>query len=147
MDKIIAHRGNTRGPIKEFENDPDYLLQAIKMGYDVEVDVWWRNDKIFFGHDTPQYDIRPDQFRAITPHAWFHCKDLYTLRHFVEFHRENNYFWHQEDQFTLTNKNIIWTYPNNDVTDISILVDLDLSSGIDYNDVYGVCTDYPELLG
>jgi hypothetical protein len=36
----IAHRGNTRGPNPEKENHPDYILQAIREGFDVEIDVW-----------------------------------------------------------------------------------------------------------
>lgn len=148
MDKIIAHRGNTRGPVKEFENDPDYLLQAIKMGYDVEVDVWFNGERIYFGHDEAQYDVRPDQFNKILPHAWFHCKDLETLTHFLFHHQDDaRFFWHQTDDFTLTNNNYIWTYPGKDVTQISIIVDNDLSSGVDYDKVYAVCTDYAELLG
>ena len=38
--KWIAHRGNTRGPKPEKENDPEYILQAINEGFDVEIDVW-----------------------------------------------------------------------------------------------------------
>lgn len=143
----IAHRGNVLGPISDFENDPGYLLSAIEKGYNVEVDVWYQNKTIYFGHDKPQYEISTDNFKRISPYAWFHCKDLLTLRHFSKFYQNNNYFWHQTDSFTLTNKNFIWTYPNNQTTDISIIVDLDLSSGIEYNNIYGVCTDYPDLLG
>ena len=143
----IAHRGNTLGSIPDFENDPDYIINAIKMGYEVEVDVWFNDEKIMFGHVEPQYYVRPDQFNIILPNAWFHCKSLETLEHFVKFQHNQRYFWHQQDDFTLTSHKYIWTYPNKDVTDISILVDLDLSSGIDYKKVYGVCTDYPELLG
>ena len=36
----IAHRGNTRGPKPEKENQPEYILQAIQEGFDVEIDVW-----------------------------------------------------------------------------------------------------------
>jgi hypothetical protein len=142
----IAHRGNIIGPLLNFENDPEYLLAAIRKGYDVEVDVWYQNKQIYFGHNNPYYYVSTDTFNKISPHAWFHCKDLYTLEHFTKFYQNNNYFWHQTDSFTLTNKNFIWTYPNNKTTDISILVDLNLSSGIDYKAIYGVCTDYPDFL-
>ena len=37
---LIAHRGNTRGPKPEKENQPEYILQAIQEGFDVEIDVW-----------------------------------------------------------------------------------------------------------
>ena len=37
---LIAHRGNINGPRVEFENNPEYVLRAIEMGFDAEVDVW-----------------------------------------------------------------------------------------------------------
>jgi len=41
---LIAHRGNWKGP-SEKENDPEYLEQALKHGFDVETDIWyiWRS--------------------------------------------------------------------------------------------------------
>ena len=36
---LIAHRGNTIGPNIEKENHPDYIDEAIKKGFDVEVDI------------------------------------------------------------------------------------------------------------
>ena len=43
--KLIAHRGNINGPNPEKENHPDYINTAIKSGYDVEVDVWFIDNK------------------------------------------------------------------------------------------------------
>ena len=66
----------------------------------------------------------------------------------VDFH----YFWHQEDDFTLTSKNYIWTYPGKPYTPKSIIVmPEDNLKLFDFNqikeyDVYGVCTDYPNLI-
>ena len=39
--KIISHRGNLIGPNLLLENNPDYILSAVSMGFDVEVDVWY----------------------------------------------------------------------------------------------------------
>jgi hypothetical protein len=36
---LIAHRGNMCGKTK-WENHPDYLLEALQAGFDIEVDVW-----------------------------------------------------------------------------------------------------------
>jgi hypothetical protein len=41
---LIAHRGNINGPNKEHENSPGYILNAIELGYDVEVDIWYENN-------------------------------------------------------------------------------------------------------
>ena len=52
---LIAHRGNTEGPCPESENRPDYLISAVAKGFYVEVDVWLQENKLFLGHDGPQY--------------------------------------------------------------------------------------------
>ena len=36
---LISHRGNLDGIEKDYENNPDYINQAISRGYNVEVDV------------------------------------------------------------------------------------------------------------
>ena len=51
----IAHRGLFNGPDKEKENSPAQINQALFKGYDVEVDVWFKDGKWFLGHDEPTY--------------------------------------------------------------------------------------------
>ena len=41
---LISHRGNITGPNKEMENKPEYIEKTLKMGYDVEIDVWCFGD-------------------------------------------------------------------------------------------------------
>ena len=43
----IAHRGNLKGPNQRFENEPSYIIEALKEGFDVEVDVWLLKDKLY----------------------------------------------------------------------------------------------------
>jgi len=139
--KIISHRGNIDGSKPELENSPDYLINAISHGFDIEVDLWVINDEVYFGHSDPAYPIDKKFFKKIKPFAWFHCKNLEAINYcFTQ--KKIKYFWHQNDDFTLTNNNYIWTYPNKDITKRSIIVDL---SGFKFIDKipYGVCTDYP----
>jgi hypothetical protein len=51
--KLIAHRGNINGSNPEKENHPDYINEAIKLGHNVEIDVWFINNKFYLGHDDP----------------------------------------------------------------------------------------------
>ena len=53
----IAHRGNLFGRIPERENSPEYIQEALAAGYDVEVDVWFEEGKLFLGHAKPQYEV------------------------------------------------------------------------------------------
>jgi hypothetical protein len=61
-------------------------------------------------------------------------------------HNDLNYFWHQTDNFTLTSKQYIWTYPGQQYTDKSVIVILESSiyniQSINQLNCYGVCSDY-----
>ena len=142
--KIIAHRGNINGQDIESENSPLHLNNAIQQGFDVEVDVWVIGDDIFFGHDGPQYAVNQAYIADIGPRGWFHCKNLGALEYFKDNLNSLNYFWHQEDDFTLTSQGYIWTYPGKDITKNSIVVmpERVKNSIPDKTIPYGVCTDF-----
>ena len=139
--KLIAHRGNINGPNQELENSPDYLLSAIDKGYDVEVDIWLKNNIMYFGHDKPQHVVMPEIFYKIRDYAWFHCKNIEALSYFIKFHSTAKFFWHQQDDYTLTSSGHIWTYPGKISTNKSIMVDLNNVYKYDILP-YGVCSDY-----
>ena len=44
---LISHRGNISGVRSENENNPNYINAALKLGYEVEVDVRFENGKFF----------------------------------------------------------------------------------------------------
>ena len=60
---LISHRGNLNGKIPEYENNPLYIDRALGKGYDVEIDVWFRDDMFFLGHDFPTYRVEIDYLR------------------------------------------------------------------------------------
>jgi hypothetical protein len=144
----IAHRGNTKGPNKDRENAPGYLKEAIRSGYHIEVDVWVIDNKIFLGHDNPQYQVDIIFLNEIKPYSWFHCKNLNAILYFINNRKNDRFFWHQSDDFTLTSNGYIWTYPEKKITEKSIIVDLDIINKNKYlnNKVYGICSDYVSLL-
>ena len=41
---LISHRGNIDGPNPKLENSPEYIQLAMEKGFDVEVDVWYKDD-------------------------------------------------------------------------------------------------------
>lgn len=139
----IAHRGNINGP-SDRENEPNYLLDAIAQGFEIEVDVWYTSGSLWLGHDYAQYQIDYTFLSKISDRAWFHCKNLEALHYFSDSLSSTRYFWHQEDDFTLTSNRYIWTYPGQPVTGRSIIVDLDANDLTKYGNIpYGICTDYP----
>jgi hypothetical protein len=142
----IAHRGNTNGP-SDRENEPNYLLDAIAQGYEIEVDVWLVGGNLWLGHDYAQYQIDYTFLYKIADKSWFHCKNLEALEYFNDRLSSLNYFWHQEDNFTLTSNGYIWTYPGQPTTHKSVIVDLEAFDTSKYKKVpYAICTDYPNRL-
>ena len=150
--KLIAHRGNINGSEPSNENNPDYINRAIFNGYDVEVDIRLIDNKFYLGHDEPQYQVSMTWLTKRKDNLWIHCKDLKSLQNFISSPVDFNFFWHQNDDFTLTSKNYIWTYPGNPYTYRSIIVMPethivldDFFQIFDY-ECFGVCSDYVNLL-
>lgn len=137
MTKIIAHRGNIDGP-SLLENSPGFLLETISKGFDVEVDIRFIDNRWYLGHDKPTYPVGEIFLNQIKDFAWFHCKNLDALYKLDI--NTYKYFWHQNDDYTLTSNGYIWTYPSKEITSKSIIVDLELINK--YDNVYGICTDY-----
>ena len=139
---LIAHRGNISGPNPERENTPDYIEETISKGFDVEIDVRYRDNKILLGHDNGETEIPAEWIEDRANKLWIHCKNLQALRFFYD--TNFNYFWHQEDDFTLTGRNIIWVYPRQEVTDKSVIVCQTMQECEDYinSNALGMCSDY-----
>lgn len=147
--KFIAHRGNIYGPNPEKENNPDYILDAVSKGYDVEVDVWYNDGAFSLGHDAPQYKV--DSSFLYNSSFWCHAKNLEALQKMIRLNI--HCFWHQEDDFTVTTQGYIWTYPGKKIgiNSISVMPEWASYSTEELHTTYGICTDYidkyQELLG
>ena len=150
--KLIAHRGNIDGPNSSKENDPEYIEAAIADGYDVEIDL--RYDKVtktlWLGHDEPKYQVTAWWLAKRCSNLWIHCKSLDTLHEMSVNTSGYNYFWHQEDDYTLTSKNFIWTYPGKEYKSKSVIVMPEWNNIVhrtlkDAN-CYGICSDYVGML-
>lgn len=136
---IIAHRGNLNGPQPEFENKPDYIAEALHRGFNVEVDVWCVDDKLFLGHDAPDTEI--DIKLLENSRIWCHAKNIQALNVMLK-NDHIECFFHQNDDVTLTTSQYIWTYPGKEICDLSICV-LPEIGGLPMDQNFrGVCTDY-----
>lgn len=146
--KLIAHRGNINGPDSSSENSPDQIIFCIEHGYDVEIDLRYdpKSNTLWLGHDEPQYMITWWWLAGKAEKLWIHCKDITTLHEFSTKTGGYNYFWHQEDDYTLTSNNQIWAYPGKTYTENTIIV-MPEWNDIDWDeltsvDCYGICSDY-----
>lgn len=135
----ISHRGNLTGPNKEQENQPEYVLKALRAGFDVEIDVWLVGDDLFLGHDHPDHKI--DLRFLYHGNFWCHAKNVDVLA----FLAQNGFhcFWHQEDDVTLTSRGYLWTYPGKPLTGHkSIAVMPERVPGWDVSKAWGICSDH-----
>lgn len=101
----IAHRGNYKGVNKDLENSPDYILDAIAAGYNVEVDAWLIEDKWMLGHDFPTHEV--DRSFLERPEIWTHAKNLVGYVSLYSNPKAHT-FWHDKDEYTFTSKGIKW---------------------------------------
>jgi hypothetical protein len=142
--RIIAHRGNIYGPNSDDENKPHYIDLALDNKFDVEADIYYIEGSFFLGHDDPKYYVDMIWLKERIDKLWLHCKNreaLYVLK------REFNAFFHDQDEYTLTSKGYIWTYPTAYPGPDCVLVDIaepnDASAKFwKSRRLSGVCTDY-----
>ncbi len=133
----ISHRGNINGRIEEAENRPDYIEDALRLGYDVEVDVWFLNDKFYLGHDEALYAT--DKIFLSNPRLWVHCKNVDAVLELK--HSKVHYFWHENDTIALTSQGFIWVYPGKQPIKNSIAVMPELHND-DLLFCIGICSDF-----
>ena len=140
---LISHRGNLNGKQPDNENHPDYILRALVAGYNAEVDVWFIDGKFKLGHDKPQYSFPFYIFQNHFNKLWIHCKNIEAMVALNEFPNKHllNYFFHQEDDITLTSKGYIWAYPGKQPIKNSIAVMPELNKD-DLTKATGICSDY-----
>ena len=145
--RIIAHRGNLNGKSQD-ENSPSQIDMCLEANFDCEVDVWVQEKNIWLGHDFGQYAVGLDWLLSRRFRLWIHCKNLDSIEFFsLLSERQLNYFWHQNDSYTLTSLNFIWVLPGSPLIPGSIAVlpevweDEDLKENL--NNCGGICTDFP----
>lgn len=139
--KYIAHRGLFEGPNRSLENQPNQIRRSLEKGFDCEIDLWVFDDRLYLGHDGPQYNITRDFLDQ--PGLWVHAKHLVALEWLQT--TELNYFWHQEDHYTLTSHRWIWAYPGHPVGQKTVQVMPEMADpelkNIDWS-AYAVCSDW-----
>jgi hypothetical protein len=140
---LISHRGNINGKLESWENEPTYIDLAIKKGYEVEIDIWYKDNILWLGHDEPQYGVDFRWFRDRFLKLWIHCKNIEAVLFFKEYPYKCNYFWHEEDTLTLTSLNHIWVFPGKQPIKNSIAVMPELYND-DVSQCLGICSDYIE---
>lgn len=144
--RFIAHRGNVDGP-SNLENSPSQIDWCLNNAIDCEVDLWIENGTYKLGHNQGKYLITKDWLLDRKSALWVHCKNteaLHALRNIDV--AGLNYFWHQNDMYTLTSQDFIWVYPGERVPpgSIAVLPENWLTERRlnEIHQGFGICTDY-----
>jgi len=143
MSILIAHRGNTRGPNKEDENSIPYIENAINKGYQVEIDLWYK-DKLYFGHDNAAKIADVSFLLDNMDSLWCHAKNMEALSFLQDIGM--NCFGHNKDDHVLTSWGYIFTLPGATLGPKCVVA---MPEWVNYTDeelsvAYGICTDWPE---
>jgi hypothetical protein len=136
---LISHRGNLTGRIPNNENNPNYIDGAINAGFDVEVDMWWVDGRVYLGHDNPQYEVDNEWLVDRADKLWVHCKNVELLNWIRS--TILHWFWHENDTMVLTSKNYMWVHPGKQPIVGSIAVMPEIHND-DISKCIGVCSDY-----
>lgn len=145
---LIAHRGLLNGPDAMLENNPDQVTYTLSGGFHCEVDLWRLGGKWYLGHDRPTYVVDDAFLRQ--KGLWLHCKNAGALFELPTLKQKLNYFWHENDDYTITSRGYIWAYPGKIVSRDAILVLPEIEDktfqsleGLEYA---GICSDYINLI-
>lgn len=139
---LIAHRGNTRGPDVTRENSPEYIDEAISNGFDVEIDVWVNKDKLALGHDYMQYEISPTFLFERASVLWCHAKNLDALIFLTK--NSLHAFSHDKDDYVLTSKGVIWSFPGKPLTPdvVCVMPERANYTKDELKNCKGICSDF-----
>lgn len=139
--KIISHRGNLNGKNAKMENSIKAINKALNNSFEVEIDVWYKNNKFYLGHDKPIHEINEEFLE--NNKLWCHAKNLDALNLMLK-NKKIHCFWHQNDDYVITSRGYIWTYPNKITCDKSIIVLRNKKDTLP-RICFGICTDFPVL--
>jgi len=155
---FISHRGNIRGRNPERENHPYYIEEAIQQGYDVEIDVWYKDNILWFGHDEPVLGDAKNFIRAYYDKLLIHCKNpeaasfLYAFnqKEFLSQSLNLHYFTHETDTIAFTSQGWMLAYPGKQPIKDTIAMMPEVYND-DVSKCIGICSDdiakYKEVYG
>jgi hypothetical protein len=130
------------GPDSINENTISAIEDCVSQGFDVEIDVWAIDKKLWLGHDKRLNSIKQEYLELRRDKLWIHAKNKAAARLLVK--TDLHWFWHERDTLTLTSKNFIWCHYTFIEGAITILHHKDEISGVPPK-AGGICTDYPVL--
>jgi hypothetical protein len=144
--RLISHRGNINGRKPNLENTLEYIDTAIESGYAVEIDAWEQGTKLYLGHDKGEIEVSLDWLLDRNNYLYIHCKNFQALSYLID--HDLDIFYHEKEDYTIMSNGLIWAHNIDMVDELCIIPLLDKKDIENWKErlVYGVCSDYIELL-
>lgn len=137
---LISHRGNINGKNIPQENNPAYIDEALREGFDCEIDIRYIKDDFYLGHDISEHIIKKSWLILRIDKLWLHCKNIQAVEYFKEY-KKANFFWHENDTLTITSQGYLWVYPGKQPVKNSIAVLPEIHDDC-INNCLGICSDF-----
>lgn len=119
---LISNCGNIEGHKPYFQNKLEYVDIAIQYGYHCKVDVWFKDDKFWLGHDTPRYEVNEAYLELES--IWCQAKSFETLDRLLE-NSNIHTFWMEGDSYILTTRGYLIANEFSYTSEKTILVSYD----------------------
>ena len=145
LQRFICHRGNLERKELLTENAPALLDKRITDGYDVELDVWYKDNQLFLGHDNPEHPITFEWLMQSSK-KYIHTKNAQTLEYLLLRCGKEGYnpniFYHTGEHYSLTTRNHIIVLPGQEILAGSVNMMPEMSPTLkDSSQAYAVCSD------
>lgn len=139
--RLISHRGNTLGRNIFEENTIPYINKAISEGFEVEIDLWYVNEKYYLGHDSAENEISISELQK--DKVLVHCKNVECLMQLKE---EFNCFFHESEKIVLSSSGDVILHVDYGTLEsaIAIVPERNCAKKEDLLKCSGVCSDYIE---
>ena len=137
---LISHRGNIDKINRDYENNPDYIMNAIKKNFLVDIDLWNIKGNLYLGHDEPQWATTTNFID--NPNFYIHCKNESALEYLSSIKLFSKYFWHQSDEYTIVSNGIVWVHQGKKLLKNSICCLPEQGFDGNLEICFGICSDY-----
>tara|TARA_B100000424_G_C22683458_1_gene374171 strand:- start:54 stop:512 length:459 start_codon:yes stop_codon:yes gene_type:complete len=143
---LISHRGNVDVVNVEKENTKSYIQEAIDLGYDVEIDVRYVDNKFWLGHDKADYEVELEWLIERKNNLWIHCKNFESLSELLQ--TDLKVFYHLKEDYTIISDKHIWAHNLENINKKCIIPLINKVDILKWKPtpVYGICSDYVGLL-
>ena len=129
---LISNYGNVNG-IETKQNTPDYVENAIRMGYHCRIDILY-SDQLYINN----YPITLDFILKYHKKLWICCMNIEALKYLLEF--ECFHIWYKDEM--LTNYGYIWNSPISTKKAIYVMNSMESIKNIQITCGHAICSDY-----